>query len=232
MAALLSVTGASAPPPPATPAVFRGSLTGPMSSAVVTSAAVDIGTASATRRVFVGVNAFATAAAFVGVKIGGVTATKIDGTAVSASRLMAFYTAVVPSGSTADIELTLDATGIRYAFWVWTEDGSTTSSPHDSSGVISVTAQSVSVPTSPSFDVPVNGFALYLNWHNSTAAGGESTWTQNTGVVNDRGDLQSNGSGQWCAAADTFQSGTGISATVTNTQTAALNQLLAISWAH
>lgn len=230
MAALLSVSTVAAAPPPATPVTFRGALTGPMSSAVVTSDAIDIGTPAADRRVFVGVNAFATSAAFVSLKIGGVTADKLDGSPSSASRLIAFYSALVPTGTSATIELTLDATGQRYVFWTWVEDGSTSSTIHDTTGIVSVSASSVTVPVG--FNIPTNGFALAVNWHNNTAAGGESDWTQNVGVINERGDLRSNGTGQWCSAADTFESGSDIRATVTNSQAAALNQILEISWAH
>ena len=131
--ALLS--GGSAPPSPSDPLVYRGTDIGAMSSAEVTSAAIAIGDAAADRRVFAVVYAFATSAAFSAVEIGGVAATFHGGVSGTSSRLFAIYSAIVPSGTTATVKTTLSATGQRYKVAVYTEHGSTASSPHDTTTV-------------------------------------------------------------------------------------------------
>lgn len=225
--ALLS--GGSAPPPPSDPLVYRGTDTNIMTTAEVTSAAIDIGDAAADRRVFAVVWAFATSAAFFSCEIGGVAADFHGGVSGTSSRLFALYSAIVPTGTTATVKTTLTAAGQRYKVAVYTEHGSTSSTPHDTTTVNSVTASASGLPAG-GLDIPAGGFGIFVNWHNHSTAGGETTWTIGSGTITEDVDGQANGV-QWCSCAHSFDEQAAQTATATNAQSV-LNQTFGVSWPH
>jgi hypothetical protein len=89
-----------------------------------TFAAQPIGTASATRRVVVGMGTNSTRT-IVGVTIGGVTATIDVSNTLSGTAHVAIASAVVPTGTTADVVITTDggglAIGMGLGLWTLTD---------------------------------------------------------------------------------------------------------------
>lgn len=93
-------------------------------TATPTFVAADIGTASTDRYVLVGINGrAATNRTISGVTIGGIAATAVGAQLDNAGNTSAWYIALVPTGTTADIVITLDAAWLRTQIGVWALTG-------------------------------------------------------------------------------------------------------------
>ena len=135
---------------------------------VRTFAAQPIGTAGATRRVVVGVYIRrATPKVISGVTIGGITATQ-DADKIEALDLneVAFYSAVVPTGTTADVVVTVTGTGaVRCFIDVWSLD-------HGAPVAVAYSAESE--PGSFTIATQVGDFVVAAV---GAQASGATTWT-------------------------------------------------------
>lgn len=137
-----------------------------------TFAAQSIGTASATRRVVVGVGwASAAATTVSSLTIGGITATADgDSGAATGNRRAMIFSAIVPTGTTADVVVTLSGTGARLGIGVWRlsgggPTGATSASVNAGSGTLTVTTVADDI-------VFAYGFS-----GNSSATPATATWT-------------------------------------------------------
>lgn len=191
---------------------------------------VDIGAPSADRVVVFGAFVGTASGLVASVTIGGVAATPRVNPTAATTRLLFIFSAVVPTGTTADIVVTLTAVGARIGYDVWTVEGTTQAAPHDVSASTPTGVPSdVTISTPAGFEIPAGGAAFAVTFHNnSNVTGGETVWTQSAGVGTQRSDGRA-GVGQWFSAYDTLQSGT-ITITATNAQAATLIQIAAISW--
>ena len=107
-----------------------------------TFSAQAIGAASVNRRVVVFAGWAAGGALTISTAtIGGVTATVDGAVALGTNRALSAISAVVPTGTTADVVITLSAGAVRLGIGVWTLDGqpSTPTGQTDSSSLISDT---------------------------------------------------------------------------------------------
>jgi hypothetical protein len=168
-----------------------------------TFAAQAIGTASATRRVVVVIRTASTRTVS-SVTIGGVSAS-IDHTVTSASvARLATVSAVVPTGTTADVVVTLDAGAVGLSIGLWTlSAGAPTGQTATDSGASPIT---MTVTTAVN-DVVIG--------HVATAVASAYAWT---GAA-ERFDDQSTSATTWHAGADTVA--TGVSTVVEATTAAA-----------
>lgn len=139
-----------------------------------TTAALPIGAASPTRRVVVGLQTRGTSAAptITGVTIGGVTAAEIAKVATGASNgLGALWGALVPTGTTAVVAVTLSTACERFSVDLWTCEGLTSLTPFDTTTDV----------TSPShileggIDCPAGGAILGLAQNHASTT--SWTWT-------------------------------------------------------
>lgn len=196
------------------------------SSYTVSDAA--LGTAEAGRVVVVGFYVGVSSGQITGVTVGGVSATSASHNSSNSSRLMEIWYAVVPTGTTGDIVVSHNSTGVRYRIDWWTIHGSTQTTPAAVSDNPPKPATSNTI-TSSSLTVPSGGCAIAVSFHNNNAVtGGETTWTISAGSINARTDARA-GSGPWFTTADTTQTGA-ITVTATNAQASALIQIAAIAW--
>lgn len=104
---------------------FKQAYTDGTDGTTFTFASVPIGTASATRRVIVGIGwGGASATTLAGVTIGGVTATiDVDSGAAIGNRRTVIASAIVPTGTTANVVVTMNASTGRMGIGVWAADG-------------------------------------------------------------------------------------------------------------
>jgi len=115
-------------------ATFQDSSVDAADLTTYTFAAEPIGTASATRRVVVAIGTNSTRT-ISSVTIGGVSATVDATSTLSGTGHVALASAVVPTGTTASVVVTLDAAGLGMGIGVWTlTDGDPTGQVAASSG--------------------------------------------------------------------------------------------------
>lgn len=159
------------PPPDPFEATFQQSAVSAADQSTYTFAAQPIGTASPTRRVVVALGwAAAAAVTLSSITIGGVAATvNADSGPFTGNRRVVFASAVVPTGTTADVVVTLSGTAVRCGIGVWSltkgaATGQTDATVDISVGNLDVTTQAGDV-------VLASGYA-------SAASGTVSTaWT-------------------------------------------------------
>ncbi|MGD9537147.1 MAG: hypothetical protein AB7P52_05260 [Alphaproteobacteria bacterium] len=110
-------------------------------------ASQNIGAASPTRYVAIGIGAVTTGAAvtFTGVTIGGVAATQVSTTSLHAAHRMAIYIAAVPNGSTATISFGTTNTAARAWLAVWALYDLTSTTPTDTAVTTSGNPASLNV---------------------------------------------------------------------------------------
>jgi len=100
-------------------ATFRASAVDAADLTTYTFSSQPIGTASGTRRVVVSIGTNSTRT-ISSVTIGGVSATVNATNTLSGTAHVALASAVVPTGTTADVVVTLDAAGLGMGIGVWT----------------------------------------------------------------------------------------------------------------
>jgi hypothetical protein len=135
-------------------------------STTYTFTGLSIGTASATRYVIAGFAAEGgSPTAATNVTIGGVSATLLAGTGGYA----AIYIALVPTGTTATVAITLNAEASRCGVGVWTAANLSSASAQD-------TLTDTSDPLSGTIDVPREGAVIAIAAHGNSN-GHLFTWT-------------------------------------------------------
>lgn len=164
----------------ATPGVltYRGEEAAPLGSSAVTSftrTAVPIGTADAARRVIVmatwhGSSARSDSA----VTIGGITATRVYRSELTTARGFAIWVATVPTGSTADVVLTMSGT-CWPSLAVWTANQQVTFVSGDFTNPAIAAGQTTGTISATAI---VGGFAL--SGYRSGSAATSVTWTNLT----------------------------------------------------
>lgn len=140
-----------------------------------TFTAQPIGTASATRRVVVAIGYGGPAApgAISSVTIGGVTATiDVDSGALTNNRRVAIASAVVPTGTTADVVITFGVTVGRVGIGVWTlssgaPTGQTALVANNATGTLTVTTVAGQVVIATGYASRASG-TLSTAWTNAT----------------------------------------------------------------
>lgn len=200
------------PPAPALPSKEFQATTIQGASTIYTFSTQALGSASATRRVIVGIGLIATAARTISsVTIGGVSATEVD-TAADSNNFAyrtSMYIADVPTGATGDVVVTASGACLGCSLSVWAAYDLTSGTKVDSDKAQSFTSP-INVPSvSTSADGIAVGMATYLR-ETGTAAFG---WTNLT----ERSDTQAtvSGSSYGASAADAGTSGSGIAASIT-----------------
>lgn len=165
-----------------------------------TVTAEPIGPASATRRVVVGVTT-SSARTITGGTFGGVTATIDHQIALTGTARIAILSAIVPTGLTADLTVTLDGTPAYMGFAVWTLDG------YDPTG-------QVSNDTGSPIDIPVTtsvGDVVISIAHNT----GDNSSVFGWSGTNDRGMIDTEAANESFSAADVIAVGTPTTIAVT-----------------
>ena len=163
----------------ALPAAGGGGITGTFQQATIDTtdaasysfASQPIGTASASRRVVVAIGwAAATAITLSSVTIGGVSATiDADSGNATGNRRVYFASAVVPTGTTATVAVTLSATAVRIGIGLWTLSGG--SPTGQTAAVLNAASGTLTVTTATNDVVLAAGFASH------TANSITTTWT-------------------------------------------------------
>lgn len=165
-------------------------------SASYTFAAQNIGTATPGRHIIVAVSARAgTPAAATSVTIGGVTASLIEQTNGQGHAIIAI--AAVPSGTTADVVVTLAGTYARCAIGMWSADN-IDATPFDTTS---------STSTSPSATIDVEAGGIIIATANAQTASAV-TWTAPAEdyEVYVETNMTATGAGAFYASADTGKS--------------------------
>ena len=132
-----------------------------------TFASQAIGTASATRKIIVGVGGQNVGGQGINtVTVGGNSAAQIAATGVFNSENRAEIWAVdVASGTTADVVVTWADAAVNCGIGIWAAD--------DTAASVSDTLTDITNPLNGTIDVPANGWAVGYMYSN----GGPSTWT-------------------------------------------------------
>lgn len=172
LATQLSLTGAgpssSAPVVPAT-LTYQSYAIDTADLTTYSFASVGIGTADSTRRVIAAAHWGASSRTLSSATIGGVSAT-IHVQSSGASRGVAIFSALVPTGTTATIDFTLSGGAVRAGLGVWTSINEADSAP---TGTLTNTTT-----LSSTIDVPADGFVVAaLTLFESSSTPTTVTWT-------------------------------------------------------
>lgn len=186
---------------------FHESQVDPANRTTYTFSGVAIGDAKPDRRVIVGVSEAGGTASSIptSVTIGGVSASKLT-EANTGNSIASIWIALVPTGTTANIVLTLGQSSSRLGIGVWSCTGLESNTPIDTDSDTSVNPQSLSVNTAE------GGFAVAVsnNRNNSTVA---VTWS----AMTERYDEIIEGSGAYQSGADKVTDGSTLTTSVTYT---------------
>jgi hypothetical protein len=177
-----------------------------------TFSAQSIGTAAADRFVIVGCYAprNTSTCTITDVTIGGITATQlVQSKDASAFSDFAIYGASVPTGTTADVVVTLSAAPDRFGIDVFAATALSSTTP-----TATQTDNTASVNLSKSITVQANGFILGCSGNENTAA--THTWTNLTERLD---QATGTGGSSQTSASDVYS--TGQSVTVTQSPSAA-----------
>jgi hypothetical protein len=151
-----------------------------IAGATQTSGAMAIGSASADRLVVVTIGCSAvTTGSLTGVTIGGITATGIVTESSGNARPVNAYFAAVPSGTTAVVVATFDASMNRCAFDTFSVTGTTQITYSVRSGANPTASTTANLQTTPSITVPAGGAALAMV---RVGAAGSVAWSQSVGT--------------------------------------------------
>jgi hypothetical protein len=126
---------------------YRNSYSSASTLTTYTFAACDIGTASAGRRVVVGITGASSGRTTVSVTIGGVAATKLVEVQNGSSTTAAIWNAHVPSGTTGDVVVTWSGSQLRCAVHVWDTKGRTSDAAYHTGSNTSDPVASATVNT-------------------------------------------------------------------------------------
>lgn len=187
-----------------------------------------IGAADSTRIVGVALYAGGTSGTITSVVIGGVSATpKITNAATT--RLLEYWEAPVPTGTTATIVVTVSTAGTRCAIDVFTVTGQPVpgATAVSGSGAPTGSAAAQSLPVGP-ITVPAGGLIIGAAMHNTSTIGGDISWAQSSGT----GTRYANevvGAGPWWSTYMSAQAGS-ITLTPSHTQTADFMRALSVAY--
>jgi hypothetical protein len=184
---------------------FRDSYVDAVNRTVYTFSAVPIGDAEGTRRVIVGVNHDNSSRTISSVTVGGIAATQAVYETGSTHRA-GIWVAHVPTGSTANIVVTLNASDDRLGIGVWTATGLTSNTPLDTDSSI------VNITTDLSVSTANGGFAVAVGGVRNNSAV-TFTWTNMT----ERFDEAIESGGAYQSGADVVTTGDTLSTTFTRT---------------
>lgn len=140
------------------------------------------------------------------VTVGGVTATAIVNTQSAATRHCTFWFALVPTGISGDVVVTVSSVSTRCSVDIWSIRNTTQTTYAARSGIESTNSTSASSLATPSITVPAGGHAFAMVWIGAPADT-PVTWTQTSGTGNERTNEIIGPSAMWVSTYDTEATG-------------------------